>query len=149
MEGGAREGEEGPAGFAASGLGAQEPVGGLSTGRVEAGFAALDIEVEDQQLAHVVRTGMLGPAGRGTITIDTGAAESKGMLPKEPAVEGVAKESGMKSAAANGASMDNVGEKKAKFATDGVPGISGITLQLTDASKPLASVTAFGTREIT
>ncbi len=103
----------------------------------------MDIEVEDQQLAHVVRTGRLVPAGRGKIAIDSGAAESvmpKGMLPNEPAVEGDANRSGVKYVAANGARMDNAGEEKAKFKRDGMRGINGITFQLTDASKPLASV---------
>ena len=39
-----------------------------------------------------------------------------------------------------GARMGNMGEKKAKFKRDGMHGINGITFQVTDVSKPLASV---------
>ncbi len=52
----------------------------------------------------------------------------KGMLLSELVVAGAAKRSGVKYLAANGATMENTGEKGAKFRRDGVHGISGITL---------------------
>ena len=113
------------------------------TGYDFASLGSLGMEVEDQPVAHVLRTGKLISAGRGKITIDSGAAESvmpKGMLPNEPAVEGQAKKSGVKYVAANGARMENLGEKRARFKRDGAAGINSITFQVTDVSKPLASV---------
>ena len=114
---------------------------------IEDGFAqetmAIDFEVEERAVAHVVKTGKLVPAGRGKITIDSGAAESvmpKDMLPNEPAIEGKAKRNGVRYVAANGAKMENMGEKRTRFRTDGTQAINGITFQVTDVSKPLASV---------
>lgn len=108
-----------------------------------ASLGALDIEVDDQPVAHVGRSGRLVSAGRGKITIDSGAAESvlpRGMLPNEPLREGAAKRSGVKYVAANGARMENLGEKRARFRRSGEAGINGITFQVTDVAKPLAAV---------
>jgi hypothetical protein len=104
---------------------------------------AIDAEVEEKSVALVGKAGKLVPTGKGKITIDSGAAESvmpKEMLPNEPAVDGKAKKSGVRYVAANGAKMENMGEKKAKFRTNGTQAINGITFQVTDVSKPLASV---------
>ena len=51
------------------GLEHKNPFEALMEDELEQEVSALDIEVEDQQLAHVVRTGRLVPAGRGKITI--------------------------------------------------------------------------------
>lgn len=108
-----------------------------------ASLGALDIEVDDQAVAHVGRSRRLVSAGRGKITIDSGAAESvlpRGMLPNEPLREGAAKRSGVKYVAANGARMETLGEKRARFRRSGEAGINGITFQVTDVAKPLAAV---------
>ncbi len=55
--------------------------------------------------------------------------------------------SGVKYVAASGARMDNVGENKAKFKRDGVCGVNGITFQLTDVMKPLASASRMSDNE--
>ena len=81
-------------------------------------------------------------ARRGRITIDSGAAESvlpRKMLPKEPMVE-EAKRRGVKYVAANGGKMENIGEIKVKFKRVGSKAVNSITFQVTDVSKPLASV---------
>ena len=86
----------------------------------------------------------LRPAGRGKVTIDSGAAESvmpRGMLDGERLVEGEAKRLGIKYVAANGAKMENYGEKRVRFRKDGLDGISNVLFQVTDVGKPLASVT--------
>ena len=64
----------------------------------------------------------------------------KGMLPDEPVKDGEAKRHGVKYVAANGARMDNLGEKRAKFKRMGSDEVNGITFQVTEVSKPLASV---------
>ncbi len=46
----------------------------------------------------------------------------------------------MKYVAANGARMENLGEKRPKFKRIGSDEVSGITFQVTEVSKPLASV---------
>ena len=84
------------------------------------------------------------PAGRGKVTIDSGAAESvmpRGMLDGEPMVEGEAKRSGVRYVAANGAKMENYGEKRVRFRKEGLPGVSNMLFQVTDVGKPVASVT--------
>ena len=56
-------------------------------------------------------------AGTGKITVDSGAAESvmpKAMLGNEALVAGAAKLAGVKYVAANGARMDNHGEKQVR-----------------------------------
>ena len=57
-------------------------------------------------------------AGSGKFTVDSGAAESvmpKAMLGNETLVAGAAKLAGVKYVAANGARMDNHGEKQVRF----------------------------------
>ena len=54
--------------------------------------------------------------------------------------EGLAKRNGVKYVAANGAKMENLGEKKVRFKRDGGREVNSITLQVTDVGKPLASV---------
>ena len=81
--------------------------------------------------------------GKGKITIDSGAAESvtpKDMLVNEPVIEGQAKKNGVKHVAANGARMENQGEKRVRFKTSGSGMMNSITLQVTDVGKPLAAV---------
>ncbi len=117
------------------GLEHKYPFEALMEDELEQEVAALDVKVEDQQLAHVVRTGRLVRDGRGRITIDSGAAESvmpEGVLPSELAVEGKGRRE------LRGARMDNVGENKAKLKRDGAHGTNDITFHPADASKPLA-----------
>ena len=83
-------------------------------------------------------------AGRGKVTIDSGAAESvmpRGMLEGEPLVEGESKRLGVKYVAANEAKMDNCGQKRIRFKKEGLSGVSDMLFQVTDVGKPLASVT--------
>ena len=64
---------------------------------------------------RVGTTERLRSAGKGKVTIDSGAAESempKGILDQEFLVEGEAKRMGVKYVAANGSKMENYGEKK-------------------------------------
>ena len=85
----------------------------------------------------------LKPAGRGKITIDSGAAESvlpADMLPNEALVEGEARKKGVRYVAANGGKMDNLGEKRVRFRRNGAAAVNNITFQVTGVSKPLASV---------
>ena len=65
----------------------------------------------------------------------------RGMLGREPMIEGEAKRLGVKYVAANGAKMDNYGEKKVRFKKEGLNGINSMLFQVTDVGKPLASVT--------
>ena len=77
----------------------------------------------------------LKSAGRGTVTIDSGAAESvisRGMLEGEPLVEGEAKIVGVKYVAADGANVDNNGKKRIRFRKEGLSGISDMLFQVTD-----------------
>ena len=64
----------------------------------------------------------------------------KAMLPNEPLREGAAKKSGVKYVAANGARMENLGEKRVRFKREGSHEVNGITFQVTHVGKPLASV---------
>ena len=85
----------------------------------------------------------LKEARRCRITIDSGAAESmlpRNMLPNEPIVEGEAKRRDVKYVAVNSKKMENIGEKKVKFKRVGSEAVNSITVQVTDVSKPLASV---------
>ena len=65
----------------------------------------------------------------------------RGTLEGEPLVEGEAKRLGVKYVAANGAKMDNHGQKRIRFKKEGLGGISDMLFQVTDVGKPLASVT--------
>ena len=56
-------------------------------------------------------------------------------------VEGEAKRLGVKYVAANGAKMDNYGQKRIRFKKEGLGGISDMLFQVTDVGKPLAFVT--------
>ena len=64
----------------------------------------------------------------------------RGMLEGEPLVEGEAKRLGVKYVAANGAKMDNDGQKRIRFKKEGLSGVSDMLFQVTDVGKPLASV---------
>ena len=64
----------------------------------------------------------------------------KDMLPCQVAVEGVAKKSGVKYVTANGARVDNYGEKNVRFRGEGIKGTNSITFQVTDVGKPLEAV---------
>ena len=79
---------------------------------------------------------------RGRITIDSGAAESvmpPDEVPEIPIQESDGHKKGLNYVAANGSKMPNLGEKKVRFNTkDGTS--SGITFQITNSRKPLASV---------
>ena len=72
----------------------------------------------EKVIGRVGTTERLRSAGKGKVTIDSGPAESvmpKGMLDREPLMEGEAKRMGVKYVAANGAKMENYGEKKIRF----------------------------------
>ena len=116
------------------------------------GIASLDV-VEDEvnSVSREInkispRKEQLKPAGKGKITIDSGAAESvlpKDMLPGEALLEGSGKKAGVKYMAACGTSMANHGEKTVRFrspSTSGSGTIASIKFQVTDVNKPLASV---------
>jgi hypothetical protein len=82
-------------------------------------------------------------AGKGKITIDSGAADSVmplAMLPNEEMKEGKAKKAGVKYIAANGGKMDNMGEKRVRFKKACGGGMNSIMFQVTDVGKPLAAV---------
>ena len=80
--------------------------------------------------------------GKGTITIDSGAAESvlpRDMLKEVQLRESAGSKASVKYIAANGSRMPNLGEKKVHFKTkSGME--SNMVFQVTDARKPLASV---------
>ena len=98
---------------------------------------------DDVEIGAVQVDMNLVEAGRGRVIIDSGSAESvlyKNMLPNEPIVEGEAERRVVKYVAANGGKMENIGEKKVKFKRAGSNAVNSITFQVTDVSKPLASV---------
>ena len=80
--------------------------------------------------------------GKGRITIDSGAAESvlpRDMLHEIRLQESEGSKAGVQYVAANGGKMPNLGEKKVRFKTkNGME--SNVVFQVTDARKPLASV---------
>jgi hypothetical protein len=89
------------------------------------------------------RTGKYVSAGKGKITVDSGAGESvmpKGLLPGEEMVEGHQKKNGVNYIAANGNKMENYGEKKVRFKHGEDSVMNSIVLQATDVRKPLAAV---------
>ena len=110
------------------------------------------LDVLEPEVNEVVKTETLGAnqkfksAGRGKITVDSGAAESvlpTEMVPGEPLVEGTSKKAGVKYMAACGTSMSNRGDKNVKFRAahkEGEQGMSSIQFQVTDVNKPLAAV---------
>ena len=80
------------------------------------------LEVSIGGLESEVFVETLKPAGKGRITIDSGAAESVlpvGMLPGEETVEGESKRKGVRYVAANGGKMENHGEKRVRFRRNG------------------------------
>ena len=92
---------------------------------------------------RVGTTERLRSAGKGKVTIDSGVAESvmpKGMLDREPLVEGEAKRMGVKYVAMNGDKIENYGEKKIRFKKEGLGGTNDMLFQVTDVGKPVASV---------
>ena len=78
----------------------------------------------------------------GRITIDSGAAENvlpRDYLPEVPLKPSPGSQRGACFIAANGSRMENLGQKKLDFVASG--GVkSNILFQVTDARKPLASV---------
>ena len=81
----------------------------------------------EKVIGRVGTTERLRSAGKGKVTIDSGAAESvmpKGMLDREPLMEGEAKRMGAKYVAADGAKMENYGEKKIRFRKECLGGIN-------------------------
>ena len=104
----------------------------------------IDVETPDEQIATVgVDKRALKPAGRGKITIDSGAAESVlpvDVVPNETLMEGEAKKKGVRYVAANGGRMDNMGEKRVRFRREGSAAVNSIMFQVTGVGKPLASV---------
>ena len=78
-------------------------------------------------------------AGKGKITIDSGAAGSvmpKGMLLNGTTIEELATRNRAKYVAAHGARMENQGEKKIRFKKSGGKVLNSITFQVTDVGKP-------------
>ena len=121
---------------------------------VEIGCVEIDAEAKelgslDVEVPHVCanalqrKTGRMRSAGKGKITIGSGAGESvmpKEMLPNEELVEGLAKKSGVRYVAANGSKMDNYGEKRVRFRQGEDEVLNSIVFQSTDVRKPLAAV---------
>ena len=87
----------------------------------------LEVFIIEKAIAGVGKAGRSKTAGRGKVTMDSGAAESvmpRGMHEGEPLVEGEAKRLGVKYVAANGAKMDNGGQKRIRFKKEGLSGVS-------------------------
>ena len=109
----------------------------------------LEVLMPEKVIGRFGTTKRLRSAGKGKVTIDSGAAESvmpKGLLDREPLVEGEAKRMGVKYVAANG---KNYGEKKIRFKKEGLGGINDMLFQVTDVGKPLASVSRILDKENT
>ena len=86
----------------------------------ESPLVTLEIEdIEEREVKAITEHyGQVVFAGKGKITIDSGAAESvmpKGMLLNEPTIEELTTRNRVKYVAANGARMENQGEKKIRF----------------------------------
>ena len=95
----------------------------------------LEVLIPEKAIAGVGKAERLKSAGRGKVTIDSGAADSvmpRGMLEGEPLVEGEAKRLGVKYVAASGAKMDNYGQKRIRFKKEGLSGVSDMLFQVTD-----------------
>lgn len=76
------------------------------------------------------------------LTVESGAVNTVGpprTAPKVPTVEGEAKRRGVKYRVANGNLIDNLGEKKLRGLSDEYKPV-GLTMQVTDVTKPLLSV---------
>jgi hypothetical protein len=114
-------------------------------GLAEVKLDALDVIIPMKGVYAVKAGGeeTLVPAGKGWITVDSGAAESvmpTNVVVNEELIEGEAKKSGVKYVAANGGKMDNYGEKRVRFKRKGAECINTILFQVTDVGKPLAAV---------
>ena len=122
----------------------REEVNSITMGADAVGsVGALEVLPPEKTIGGVGSTGRLRPAGKGKVTIDSGAAESvmpRGMLQREPLVEGDAKKAGVRYVAANGSKMDNYGEKRVRFKREGFNGVNSLLFQVTDVGKPRASV---------
>ena len=59
----------------------------------------------------------------------------RGMLEREPLVDGEAKRLEVKYVAADGAKTDNYGQKRIRFKKEGLGGISDMLFQVTDVGK--------------
>ena len=106
-------------------------------------LGGLEVVVPEKSIGRVGSTERLRSAGKGKVTIDSGAAESvmpRDMLEGERLVEGEAKKAGVRYVAANGMKMDNYGEKRVRFKKEGLNGVNSMLFQVTDVGKPLASV---------
>ena len=102
-------------------------------------IGGLDIEDPECGINMIKHSGRLVKAGMGNITVDSGAAESvmpRGMLENEELVEGAAKLSGVRYVAANGARMENSGEKRVKFKCTDSNVMNKITFQVTEVGSP-------------
>ena len=88
------------------------------------------------------KTVRLKRAGRGKISVDSGAAENvmpKEMVPDEPLVPSEGSKNGTRYIAAGGQELKNYGEKNIKFKTADDT-VGSMTFQATDVRKPLAAV---------
>ena len=86
--------------------------------------------------------GLDGKSSTGKITIDSGAAENvlpRDYLPEVPLKPSLGSQRGACFIAANGSKMENLGQKRIDFMAKGGTK-SNILFQVTDAKKPLASV---------
>lgn len=124
--------------------GGQEEAESCVVGSLDVVSPSVDRVAKDQTPGSKAK---LKSAGRGRITIDSGAAESvlpAGLLPGEALREGNAKKAGVTYMAACGTAMQNHGEKRVRFKTVEADGtrssMAAIQFQVTDANKPLASV---------
>jgi hypothetical protein len=134
--------------FKTPGLVVRNRFGALAEGEEEQGMMIAGLEVwipTEESVNEIVKEKptKLISAGKGKITIDSGAADSVmplTMLPNEEMKEGKAKKAGVKYIAANSGKMDNMGEKRARFKKACGGGMNSITFQVTDVGKPLAAV---------
>lgn len=124
--------------------GGQEEAESCVVGSLDVVSPSVDTVAKDQTPGSKAT---LKSAGRGRITIDSGAAESvlpAGLLPGEVLREGNAKKAGVTYMAACGTAMQNHGEKRVRFKTVDADGtlssMAAIQFQVTDVNKPLASV---------
>ena len=126
------------------GIETKNPFRALATDDEDCEIGSVSVEMPDEAIATVgMDSRGLRTAGRGKITIDSGAAESvlpADVVPNETLVEGEAKRRGVRYVAANGGKMENMGEKKVRFRREGSEAVNSIMLQVTGVGKPLASV---------
>ena len=135
------------------GIACVEVLSGQQSASEKEDIGSLDVvaqqidNVEDRKPIGRVPKQRLRSAGRGKITIDSGAAESvlpPNVVPGEMLKEGDAKKAGVKYMAACGTAMANHGEKRVKFKAVDRDGntshLAAIQFQVTDVNKPLAAV---------